>query len=61
MGAKIVQEVTDHVLLIGARPDSEKVAKARKCRNVKVVTPNFIEECKQCQTYLSERDYFLKL
>lgn len=61
MGARVVAEVVDNCLLVSARSDSEKVAKARKCKNVKIVTPNFVEECKQYDAYLDERTYFLKL
>lgn len=61
MGAKIVDDVVDNCLLVTNRNDTEKVAKARKCKNVRIVTPNFLDECKQCDAYLSERDYFLKL
>lgn len=61
MGAKIVKDVTDNCLLISSRSDTEKVSKGRKLKNVRIVTPNFIEECKACNAYLSEKDYFVKL
>lgn len=61
MGAKVAEEVCDNCLLVTMRNDSDKVARARKMKNVRIVTPNFIEECKQAQGYLDERDYFLKL
>jgi hypothetical protein len=61
MGARVVKEVVDNCLLVSTRSDTEKVAKALKCKNVRIVTPNFIEESKQCEAYLSERDYYLKL
>jgi hypothetical protein len=61
MGAKVVPEVVDNCLLVSTRNDSEKVSKARKCKNVKIVTPNFVEECKQCEAFLDVKGYFLKL
>lgn len=61
MGAKIVRDPVDNCLLVTNKGDTERVAKARKLKNVKIVSPNFIEECKHCDAYLSERDYFLKL
>jgi NAD-dependent DNA ligase len=61
MGAKLIKEVTDNCLLITTRKDTEKVSKARKCKNVKVLSPKYIEECKQCEASLNESDYFLHL
>lgn len=61
MGAKVVEDVCDNCLLVATRPDSDKVAKARKMKNVRIVTPNFVEESKQVEAYLDEKAYFLKL
>jgi hypothetical protein len=61
MGARVVKDPTDNCLLVTNKTDTEKVAKARKLKNVKIVSPNFIDECKQCDAYINERDYFLKL
>lgn len=43
MGAKIQREVVDNCFLISAKKDTEKVAKAKKSKNVKVLNPKFIE------------------
>lgn len=60
MGAIIKSEPCDNCLVISNRTDTECVAKARKMKNTKVVKPEFVYECKQCEAYLEEKDYFHK-
>lgn len=43
MGAKIQREVVENCILISTKKDTEKVARAKKTKNVKVLTPKFIE------------------
>jgi hypothetical protein len=61
MGAKVKENPEDNCLLIADRVDTEKVAKGRKLKGVKVLRSNFVVECKQCQAYLDEKEYFFKI
>ncbi len=52
MGAKIKKDIDDFCLLITDRPDTQRAAKGRKLKGVKILHPNFVAECRQCQAYL---------
>ena len=60
MGAKLKKEPEDYCLLITDRIDTERVAKARKLKGVKILRPEFVTECSECHAYLDEKDYFFK-
>ena len=53
MGANLVKEPCDNCLFITNRADTEKVAKAKKLKFVKILKPAFIEDCKKCEAYLN--------
>lgn len=42
MGARLKKEPEDHCLLITDRADTEKVAKARKLKGVKILRSDFV-------------------
>jgi len=52
MGAKVADTPENYCILIANRGDTEKVAKARKLKGVKILRSQFVEECRQCQAYL---------
>ena len=47
MGATMKENPCDNCLLITTKVNTEKVARARKLKNVKILRPNFVKECKQ--------------
>ena len=61
MGAKIMKEPCDYCIYITNRVDTEKVAKAKKLKHIKILKPSFIEDCKKCEAYLDEKEYYYKL
>ena len=61
MGAKICSEPCDYCLLITNKTNTERVAKAKKCRNVKIIKPMFVTDCQKVGAYLDEKEYFHKL
>ena len=42
MGAKILREPQDYCIFIANRIDTQKVAKAKKLKHIKILKPNFI-------------------
>lgn len=43
MGAKIQRDIIDNCYLISAKKDTDKVSRARKAKNVKILAPKYIE------------------
>lgn len=60
MGGKVKEEVCENCLLITNNLDTERVARAKKLKNVKILKPDFIGDCQKVGAYLDERDYFFK-
>lgn len=53
MGAKIINNLHDYCLLITNKVGNEAVSKAKKMKGIKVLKPEFITDCKQCNALMA--------
>ena len=60
MGGKVNKEVSEHCLLITSKLDTERVSKAKKMKDVKILKPEFILDCKKTKAYLDEQMYLFR-
>jgi hypothetical protein len=60
LGATILKEPSPGCLVVTTREYGEKIANKKKFKNTKLVTEEYIFNCKRFDTLLNEKDYMIR-